>query len=399
MKSKISKDEALENAIITSAKNPWHCLYLKDGKAEIAKTFINTNRFYRLRTLKTKYEPSIRVHEYTHTQTCKNMPFKAFLLVSSIFEQHGIGEAYAYENFDSLFIYNNEIVPFLEAEALIFQLLNVQTPKDLKEGIISHLKVNDPLSILLISDLGEIIKKFTNKKIPRFRPEDFVPATYVIMSFINNSPNWIRERVFDRFRLLRDLSFDKIKKWKDINDLYTFINDYFYQNNFRTVDLRRPFHIIAEARVWASMKDVLNKISTLSSLKPFIFGFLGEVDNAFSPISYVCDSLNSLPGKKTLPGEQIDICHLGKVALKKEFYTTLQKRQTDIDQILSNRHVVSVTKLDVQSMEKYKDTLKQLEKIKKNIFKNCPGPDYCKGKEECKLQDEICQQVKNLLVN
>lgn len=44
---KVSKDEALENAIITSLKNPRHCLYFKEKRA-IAKTIINSAKIYEL---------------------------------------------------------------------------------------------------------------------------------------------------------------------------------------------------------------------------------------------------------------------------------------------------------------------------------------------------------------
>ena len=49
--TKISKDRAIENAIITSAKNPRHCLCYKEivgDKTVWATTMVNSNKVYRL---------------------------------------------------------------------------------------------------------------------------------------------------------------------------------------------------------------------------------------------------------------------------------------------------------------------------------------------------------------
>ena len=55
MGDKLSKDEALENAIITSLMNPRHCLYFIEKGRTIAKTIINSAEMYELE-LNEEYE-------------------------------------------------------------------------------------------------------------------------------------------------------------------------------------------------------------------------------------------------------------------------------------------------------------------------------------------------------
>jgi hypothetical protein len=389
--NKLSKDEALENAIINSMNNPWHCLYFKDPSKpdyKIAITLINSNETYELDT-REEYKLSIHAHEQFHVVSTIQTQFKRFVILYSI-QPHFNYREYSGETInisipkysnDLLFVYTTEVVPFLEAFALFTQCRMQETPTDFKNYILSKLARDNPSLYGLVIELEDIIERIFKKGIS-LQHGTYEGLLLLVANLILSTPNIIENRVFDRYRLLREIK--KIPEWGTLNEISKFLREYFNQNNFSIVrtTIGTPEGIISAAEFLRAIKNV-KKEHGADSLELYLFGILSEIDARLGHISFTCDSLETLEGKR------IDKCYMGQLAKDQQLLGALNVVNNNINELIANE----AYKIHKDNLTAFKEDIMRLIDIKRQVFQKCPGPDYCRGKSNCLLRNEFCEEI------
>jgi len=295
----LSKDEALENAIVTSITNPRHCLYFMEKGRTVAKTIINSAEMYELE-LREEYENSVHSHEFIHFISANQTNFKRMLVLEALTRSFVRGS-------DFHFIYDHEVVPMLEAFAIFYQCAIPETPEDLREHIITQISVSQPSILRLMWDIKEFLEKLMEKcvlKIKYFPKSLFV----ILINAIFSTPNIVKERIFDRFRVLKDI--EKIPEWKEPTEIGAYIGKVLRQNGFSisSASYGAPESLVSCAFYLSELKNLLKNLDIDEELfERYIFGILSEIDLSFGGILYVCDSL------KTLEGKRIKGCYMGRI--------------------------------------------------------------------------------------
>ena len=381
----ISKGRALENAI-SNSRSPWHCLYFSSSEQPVARTFLNSNKFYCLPT-RPEYENSIHLHELIHVDGCQGLPQAAAYLASSMLDEYGMPDRYDdYEYFDLMFVYNAEVAELFEAVAYHFQIGSSTTPLDLKEGIIADLKVHDPLRFSLALQLNDAIKRLIDRKRPAQSEDDIWKLPLGVLRLTCGTKDWVKERVFDRFRVIRDLRPVEIPRWQSLDQLYNFLAGRLIEKEFQIVDMRSPYSVLNEANLWFWFRKLIRRMRTSAPLKPFIFGFLRQLDPSFGPIGFVTDSLDALSTKR------VNYCHLDKNIHNVNMNKMLERRKIDLEELLSHENA-KASKRTSSLLMQYKRALQQLESIKEDVSKMCQGLRGCKRKAECAIENEVYQKI------
>jgi len=386
------KEESLENALITSIHNPRHCLYFreKNKTQAVGKTLLNANESYQLEELG-EHQMSVVSHEQFHIISTNLTQFKKVLLLSSIvtpyeipnFSEWPVKVSSFKSSTDFQLIYNSEIVPFLEVFALLYQCRLGITSIDLKEAIIDELSFSNPGLYGMMIDLEDLFERIMAK----CKTKEYMSAGIfsLLANLVFSSPDITRDRVFDRFRLLRDM--EKITEWHDFNKIAKYLRDYLYSNGFATISLS-----LGSAEGIVSTAKFIHSIKEISSpegvLKPFLFGILSEVDPQIGRISYSCKDLHALEGKK------INHCYMGNIWENKAALKSLEILIGNTEELLKNSKYSGQYSL----LKEFDADVKKLVAIKKKVFKSCPGPKYCKGKSECQIFDQLYREVAPLLL-
>jgi hypothetical protein len=394
--SKTSKDNMLENAIVSSLRNPRHCLYYMEPKKPdiVAKTLINSNETYELE-IHPKFEVSIHAHEQIHIISSNQTQFKRIILFNSLkplFRIEGFSvfpiRVVSYKpSVDFHLIYNSEVIPYLEAFAILYQCRLKETPSDLRESLIEDLLVKNPALYGLIIDLEDIFERILEKG-KSIDANTYAQIFALVTNLVFSTPNIVKERVFDRFRLLREL--EDVPIWKNFNEIAGFLRNYFHENNYHITftALGSPESILKTADFLFSLKKIV-KNTSVGIPKQFIFGVLSEIDIQLGRISYFCDNLENLEGRR------INRCYLGHLAKTKHFLSALKIMLNNANEMIQDKNYTQFKKMLID----FRNEIAKFIKIKTRVFENCPGPNYCKGRSDCMLRDILCQEVNERIFN
>jgi len=397
----ISKDEALENAIITSLENPRHCLYYREPKdrTKIAKTLINASEIYEL-PIHERYEISINAHEQTHIISANQTQFKRMMVLEGINPSLDVTRfsfpmkvKYDRSLTDLNLIYNSEVEPFLEAFATIYQCRLQATPNDLKEYLLIQFYSSKPSLYALSIDIEEIFEKIMakyegkgkmivkalNKQVDKVY---LSPAIFgMIMNLTFSTPNIINERILDRFRLIRDI--EKIPKWKNFEEITEYFIRYFQEHHFSVsfMSLGTPESILNSAYF---LSEIKNADFVQETLEPYIFGLLSEIDTQFGRITYICDSLATLEGKR------IKKCYMGSVS-RDLLFSSIEVTIRNIDEMLQSRDKIYIKHFDL--LREFREDLTKLKYIKEKTFNKCLRGKSCIEKTECPIKGGLCKAM------
>jgi hypothetical protein len=386
---RISKDEMLENAILSSISNPRHCLYYREPSDPnvIAKTLINSNETYELKTIP-EYATSIHAHEQIHIVSTNQTQFKRIILLNSLcppLERRKLSTApvkiTSYKpTVDFLLLYNSEVIPYLEAFALLYQCRLRETPYELKEALIDELSIRNPAVYGLIIDIEDVFERILEKN---KSPDIFSAQIYaLIANLVFSSSNIVNERVFDRFRLLREV--EGIPEWKTFNDIVTFFSDHFHKNNQNIIitTLGTAESIVETAQLLRTLKELAVNHS-VEIPKAFLFGILSEVDIQIGRISYFVDDLETLEGKR------INRCYIGDLAKTEHFLSALKVLFNNSGEMLQNEKYKQHRDLLID----FRKDVAEIMEIKKRIFQKCPGSKFCKNKAKCLIKGALHQEI------
>jgi hypothetical protein len=384
---KISGDRALENALLTS-KSSWHCLYFGSRNQGVAKTFLNSNRFYCLPTTM-KYENSIHLHEVVHTDGCQGLPQVAAYLASCISNAFGIPDRHDdHEFFDLMFVYNAEAVELFEAVAYHLQIASSATPLDLKEAIIADLKTHNPSRLSLTLQLNDTVNRMISRKVGSKTKDDLWKLPLSLVRLACATKDWVKERVFDRFRVMRDLKPTEIPQWRNLDQLYNSLGARLLERRFQIVEMRSPRSIVSDANLWVWFRRLISEMGSTTPLRPSIFGFLRQLDPTFGPIGFVCHSLETLSEKK------VNYCNLGQNLRAMNPNRHFQRRRADLKKVLSDKLILGSGA--VPSLKSYELALHQLTSVKKEVAMMCPGLRHCKRESECRIEEEVYRRISQL---
>jgi hypothetical protein len=382
----LTKDRALENAVLVSTCNPWHCFYFKLGLKAVAKTFVNSNRFYLLPTRK-EYRASLHVHELAHIASCQGLPQNAFYIVASTLDEFGLRDRHQdFEYTDLMFVYNAEVVELLEALAYHLQLSSEATADDLRESIVSSLSSHSPARLALMMQIRDTTRRFMDRKGGRIGRDDLWGISTSLIQLSCATRNWVAERPLDRFRVLRNLSEKEIPRWRNVDEAYEIVRKTLMAERHNVVEMRRPAIVINNAKFLAWMRYLVRKMKTLAPVKPFVMGLLKELDSGIGPVSYVTGSLESLAETK------IAACYLCANAIDPNFNVSLRRRLADIAMLLGT-YPVKKSKENTAMLVGYSDALQQLLTIKKSLARTCRGPHACIGRVECHLDAQLSDLI------
>jgi hypothetical protein len=207
----MSKGEQLENSILTSTNNLRHCLYFHErGKNAVGKTLLSSNEAYQLENLG-KHQNSVTAHEQIHIISTLATQFKRSIVIEGL---HSFSDNYEFDRYptnkslskassDFLFLYNSEIVPLLEAFALIYQCRLAATSIDLKDGILSEISMKNHALFNIMMDLEDLFERIKQKC--TLKEDMSAPLFFLLTNLIFSTPNVIDQRIFDRNRTLRDI--------------------------------------------------------------------------------------------------------------------------------------------------------------------------------------------------
>ena len=396
---RVSKDEALENAIITSLKNPRHCLYFKEKRA-IAKTIINSAEIYELELSK-KYETSVNAHEHVHVISANQTQFKRIMVLECVNPALRIAKFLLPLKVkldraltDFYLIYSSEVYPFLEAFAILYQCKLQATPSELKEHLLGELYRTNPALLALVVDIDDVFdrimekyrggKKTTVRAIGEEIDKAHLDAAIfaMIMNLVFSTPDIVKERVFDRFRILREI--EKIPEWRGYEEIMKHFRNYFHENGLSVsfMPLGTPESIIGAATFLHELKKL--ELSQ-EDLEPYIFGLLSEIDTQFGRITYVCDSL------KTLEGKRIKKCYMGSIS-SNILFSSIDVTIRNIDEMLRDEKYRIYAEY-FNLVKEFRNDLVRLRQIKENIFRKCPREKHCIGRKDCAIREELCKEV------
>jgi hypothetical protein len=393
MQEGISKDRSLQNAIIDSTENPRHCLYFREPADHdtIAKTLVNSNETYELEVLQ-EYETSVHSHEQFHVISSSQTQFKRWVIIDSIAPLFKVENTPKYPirivshtpTVDFLLLYNSEIIPFLEAYATLFQCRLKETPTELRENIMNDLNVRKPALYGLLIDLEDVFEKVFEKGKSQ-EPNISGRVFALIANLIFSTPDITRERVFDRYRLLRDLR--RVPGWATFREIAGFLRDYLHENGHNTIHtaLGSAEGVVDVARFFVSLKELAKDTSLPEE---FIFGVLSEIDIMMGRISYFCEDLESLEGKR------IKHCYLGDLQRSEHFLSGLAVLSNNIDELLRSDRYSDYR----QSLLDLRRGVHTLMDVKKRVFLKCPGSPRCEGEPGCILVKELTEEVNHKLL-
>jgi len=382
----LTRDAALDNAIVSSTRNPWHCFFFKLSSKAVAKTFVNSNRFYSLPTRR-EYRASVHVHELAHISSCLGLPQNAFCIVTSMLNEFGLPESRRDLDYaDLLFVYNNEITEMLEALAYHLQLASEATSTDLREGVAASLGSHYPSRLALTLQIRDTALRFLARKASRRDKNDLWRISTALIQFSCATRNWVRQRAFDRFRSLRNLSEEEIPKWKHAEEAYETMGRVLRSEGYEVVEMRRPALALNNARLWNWVKVTVRKMRSAAYLRPFVMGLLKELDASVGPISYTTNSLEDLAQSR------IEACYLCANAIDRGFNAVLKRRLTDIALLLRSGPVRK-SKEKNELLVGYRKALEQLAVIKKTGAGSCRGPHVCIGQAACHLDLQLSDAV------
>ncbi len=387
----MSKDEHLENSILTSTNNIRHCLYfLEKGKNAVGKTLLSSNEAYQLENLG-KHQISVTAHEQIHIISTSATQFKRQILLEGL---HSISDNYEFDKYptnkslsktssDFLFLYNSEIVPLLEAFALLYQCRLAATSIDLKDNILSEISMKNSALFNIMMDLEDMFEQIKQKC--TLKEDMSAPLFFVLANLIFSTPNITDQRVFDRYRNLRDIQ--SIPEWDDYKKIAEYLRDYLNSNGYQTVSLNLGTEesILQAANFLDALKRNIPK--DRGKIRPYLFGILSELDPQLGRISYSCKDFVILENKK------INHCYMGNLYEKGVLFETDRIVLNNTDEVLLNKKYSDHLKV----LSNYKKDMELFFNIKKNVFQSCLHPEKCKGKEECPLRDKFLSELKIIL--
>ena len=379
----VSKDEALENAITSSVRNPRHCLYFKDSRKRCAFTLVNVHRIYRLRRIEDAYQKSLDVHEGTHVRACLSTAFKKFLITHSLLSPSKLNPLQR----DLLTIYSHEIVPLLEGFAAHVQTNHSVTPPNLKQGITDSLSTHDPTSCQTMSDIDVVVEKITErcKRKPVKRPFDILST---IMNVVFSSANPVEDRISNRFRMIGELSDNEIPAWSKTKEMGRSLIELFERKghsvtfrNFFTAD-----SLVSTCDFWCYMKKLLKEADICDEIvRDHAFAILSELDDEFVPIIYETDDLDDLENTKIA-----DCLIWRRIKAKKFFGSTTFLRSNVLTRIIKRLRNERVRHL----LEGLQSDYSELSGLKHEVFSRCPGIRRCIGKDRCVLETAILNNLR-----
>jgi len=124
------------------------------------------------------------------------------------------------------------------------------------------------------------------------------PAIFgMIMNLTFATPNIVEERIFDRFRSIRDL--EGVPEWKTFEQIAEYFTKYFHDTGFSIsfMPLGVPESIIGSAYFLSEIKNV---DPTQLALEPYVFGLLSEIDVQFGRITYACKKITAKWGRHSI---------------------------------------------------------------------------------------------------
>ena len=387
----MSKDELLENSILTSTNNPRHCLYfLEKGKNAVGKTLLSSNEAYQLENLG-KHRISVTAHEQVHIISTSATQFKRQILLEGL---HSVSDNYEFDKYptnkslskkssDFLLLYNSEIVPLLEAFALVYQCRLAATSIDLKDGILSEISMKNHALFNIMMDIEDLFERIKQKCV--LKEDISAPLFFVLANLVFSTPNVMAQRVFDRYRTLRDIQ--NIQRWGDYKKIAGHLRDYLSSNGYQTVSLNLGSEesVLGAAYFLDNLKGNISE--DREKINPYLFGILSELDPQLGRISYSCKDLGTLEDKK------INHCYMGNLYEKGVLFETDRIILNNTDEVLFNEKYSDHLKV----LRKYRKDMELFFNIKKNVFQSCLYPKECKGKEECPLRDKFLSELKIIL--
>lgn len=387
----MNNDEHLENSILTSTNNLRHCLYfLEKDKNAVGKTLLSSNEAYQLDDLG-KHQISVTAHEQIHIISTSATQFKRQILLEGL---HSVSDTYEFDNYptnkslnkassDFLFLYNNEIVPLLEAFALVYQCRLAATFIDLKNGILSEISMKNHALFNIMMDLEDLFERIKQKCV--LEEDISAPLFFLLANLVFSTPNVIEQRVFERYRILRDIQ--KIPEWNDYKKIAGYLRDYLNSNGYQTISLNLGSEesILGAAYFLENLKKSIPE--NREKITPYLFGILSELDPQLGRISYSCKDI------KTLEGKKINHCYMGNLYEKGKLFETDRITLNNTDEVLFNKKYSDHS----EGLRKYRKDMKLFFKIKKKVFQSCLHPEKCKGKEECQLRDKFLSELRIIL--
>jgi hypothetical protein len=296
--------------------------FLEKGKNAVGKTLLSSNEVYQLENLG-KHQTSITAHEQIHIISTLATQFKRSIVTEGL---HSVSDNYEFDKYptnkslskassDFLFLYNNEIVPLLEAFALIYQCRLAATSVDLKEGILSEISMKNHALFNIMMDLEDLFERIKQKC--TLKEDMSAPLFFLLTNLIFSTPNVMVQRVFDRYRTLRDIQ--NIPEWDDYKKISGNLRDYLNTNDYQTVSLNLGSEesILGTAYFLDNIKK--NMPEDREKIKPYLFGILSELDPQLGRICYSCKNLETLEDKK------INHCYMGNLYKKAERLTIAPK--------------------------------------------------------------------------
>jgi hypothetical protein len=371
-------------------------LYFRDPDGiRFASTIVSTNKVFRIKRPKKvdknmweKYGESLLVHEVTHARSCLNTEFKRAIVISSLFSPIGF-----LREKDFFVIYNCEIVPILEALAIYNQVTNVATTAEFRQIILDHLKVHDPACSQLMEDFHNILGKFEGKFQRRRKFDIF----NIIMDLILSSPNPLKDRIYDRLRLIRDIPEGDIPAWKDTLDMQFFIAKCFRKDNRGIVSQNLFMRESYESLLyfWNGLKQLLREHSSDYAIeervKEHIFAILSELDIAFAPIIYEVDDLEELRNREIIR------CLMSESMSRNGFFDTIRLNTGVLNRLISEAK--SSERDYKRLLENLGRQLSKLDNLKKEAFSKCPGIEVCRAKSQCELEGNLWKAVKKVFID
>ncbi|MBD3228458.1 MAG: hypothetical protein GF329_09740 [Candidatus Lokiarchaeota archaeon] len=208
---------------------------------------------------------------------------------------------------------------------------------------------------------------------------------FVLSNLVFSTPDPINQRVFDRYRILRDM--EKIPEWKDYKKIAMHLRDYLASNGYDSISLN-----LGSEKGIIEMAYFLNKIKRCAPddrhvIQPYIFGILSELDPQLGRISY------SVKDLKTLEGKRINHCYMGNLFENNLLFETDRIILNNIDEVIRNKKYSD----NLEVLRNYRKDMDKFFKIKKNVFQSCLYPGKCKGNEECPLRDKFLSELKIIL--
>ena len=392
-KVRLSKDKMLENAILNSVGNPRHCLYFREANDPniIAKTLLNANETYELRFSPT-YALSIHAHEQIHIVSTNQTQFKRIILLNSVcpsLEMKSVSKTpvkitSSKSMVDFLLLYNSEVIPYLEAFAIMYQCKLKETPFDMKSALIDELSVKNPGLYGLVIDIEDVFERIAEKN--KSAEIEKAQVFALLGNLVFSSPDIVNQRVFDRFRLLREAQ--RIPEWRTFREIASFFTDYLHDNKQDVIitTLGTDESIIETAQFMQVLKE-LTRQKGIKIPQTFLFGVLSEFDMQIGRISYFVDNL------ETLEGKAINHCYLGDIAKTNNFLSALKLVLNNTNELIEKEKFHQHLEL----LKEFRKDITSMLEIKEKVFRKCPGAAFCTGKTRCLIKETLCHEINERL--